>query len=311
MTETTGVLSVATYNLYQGAGLIYAYCAETPAALAEALREAHAAMVKTDFPGRAAAIAGQLAAHRPYVVGLQEVARWWNGDEEHDFLDILLAELARAGLRYRAAATVTTSTTAAGTGEDAVGMTDRVALLVQADPPAAGAAGEEIYTARIDLPGPSGEGAAKLRGWAWADVEAGGRPLRIVTTHLEAFEADVRLAQARELLDALDAGGRPALVLGDFNASPDDVTYGLFRERGFHDAWTDAHGDADGHTALRSATLDDAAGLDRRWDYVLHRAPGLTTASATLLGADAGSRSPSGLWASDHLGVAATFGPES
>ena len=306
------VLSVATYNLYQGAGLIHAYCAETPTALAEALREAHEGMVKTDFPGRAAAIADQLAAHRPDVVGLQEVARWQNGDQEHDFLDILLTELARAGLPYRAVATVSTSTTAVDTGEEVVGMTDRVALLVQADPPAGrlavGAAGDQIYTARIELPGPSGEGTAKLRGWAWADVEAGGLPLRLVTTHLEAFEADVRLAQARELLDELDADGLPALVLGDFNTSPDDVTYALFRERGFQDAWTDARGDADGHTGLRSATLDDVSELNQRYDYILHRAPGLTTASATLLGADAESRLPSGLWASDHAGVVATFG---
>jgi endonuclease/exonuclease/phosphatase family metal-dependent hydrolase len=310
----TDVLTVATYNLFQGAGLIPAYCAETPAEMTEALHQAYEWMVKTDFPGRAAAIADQLAAHRPDVVGVQEVARWQHGEEEYDFLEILLAELARAGLPYRAVATAITSTTAQDTGGKVVGMTDRVVLLVQADLPAerlaVGATGQQTYTARIELPGPSGLGWTKLRGWAWADVEIGGRPLRIVTTHLEAFEADIRLSQAQELVDALDARGLPVLVLGDFNTSPEDETYALFRKRGFHDAWTDARGDADGYTGLRSDTLDnDVSELYQRYDYILHRAPGLTTASAALVGTDAGSRLPSGLWASDHAGVVATFGP--
>ncbi|HZN73681.1 MAG TPA: endonuclease/exonuclease/phosphatase family protein [Micromonosporaceae bacterium] len=309
----TGVLTVATYNLYQGASLIPAYGAETLAEMAEALRQAYQQMTRTDFPGRAAAIAGQLAAHRPDVVGVQEVARWQHGEQECDFLELLLAGLARAGLPYRAVATAVTSTTALHTGGEVVGMTDRVVLLVQADPPAGrltvGATGQQLYTARIELPVPSGLVVTKLRGWPWAEVEAGGQPLRIVTTHLEAFDADVRLAQGRELVDALDARGLPAVVLGDLNTGPEDETYALFRKCGFHDAWTDAHGDADGHTGLQASTLDnDVSRLDQRYDYVLHRAPGLATASAALVGADAGSRLPSGLWASDHAGVVATFG---
>jgi endonuclease/exonuclease/phosphatase family metal-dependent hydrolase len=310
----TDVLTVATYNLFQGAGLIPAYGAETLTEMTEALRQAYGRMVRTDFPGRAEAIAGQLAVHRPDVVGVQEVARWQHGEQEYDFLEVLLAELARVGLPYRAVATVIISTTALHTGGEIVGLTDRVVLLVRADVPAGrlavGASGQQIYTARIELPVPSGLVVAKLRGWAWADVEVGGRVVRIVTTHLEAFDGDIRLAQAQELVDALDSCGLPAVVLGDFNASPADQTYALLRKCGFRDAWTDVHADADGFTGLQSGTLDnDVSELYQRYDYILHRAPGLATASAALVGADVGSRLPSGLWASDHAGVVATFGP--
>lgn len=306
-----GTLTVATYNLYQGAGMLHAYAAETLPAMAGQLREAYRHMVKTDFPGRAATIAGQLAAHRPDVVGVQEAARWQDGDEEHDFLTILLGALARTGLPYRAVATAVTTTTALHTDGAVVGMTDRVALLAREDLPAerltVGEAGPRIYTPRVEAPLPSGLVLSRPRGWAWADVRVGDRTLRIVSTHLEAFDPAVRHAQAEELVAALDACALPAVVLGDFNTGPREDTYALFRAHGFTDAWTDARGDADGHTGLQAATLDnEVSALSQRFDYVLHRGSGLATTAAALLGGD--ERPASGLWASDHAGVVATLG---
>ncbi|EEP70550.1 endonuclease/exonuclease/phosphatase [Micromonospora sp. ATCC 39149] len=298
---TTG-LSVATYNLYQGAGTIPAYAAPSLPAMAVELRRAFATMEASGFPERAAAIAGELAAHRPELVGIQEVAYWRCGDRVYDFLEILRTELAAAGAPYRTAATAITTPLAAHTDGDVAGVTDRVALLVRADLPA-GAAGEQIYRTRIEMPVPSGLVAIKTRGFAWADVRVGDRPVRVVSTHFEAFDPDIRLAQVGELIDVLDAAGVPAIVLGDFNAVPDDEPYRLLRKHGFRDAWTEANGDADGFTGVR-ADIAGPSDVWQRLDYVMHRGTELTAGAVTLLGA---GRLPSGRWPSDHAGLVAAF----
>jgi endonuclease/exonuclease/phosphatase family metal-dependent hydrolase len=310
----TEVLTVATYNLYQGAGLIPAYVSETIGEMTEALRDAYGKMRKSDFPGRAAAIAELLAGHRPDVVGLQEVARWECGpDGRCDFLEIMLDQLARVGLAYRAVAVDITSTLALHAGGDPVGVVDRDALLVRADVPAdrltVGPSGQQVFAARVEAPLPSGIVLTKVRGWGWADLSVAGRPLRVVNTHLEAYDGDVRAAQAEELGAALDGSGQPAVVFGDFNATPEDPAYGVFRDRGYVDAWVRSHGSRDGYTGVQPATLDnDVSELYQRIDHVLYRASDLEVRSAALVGADADSRLPSGLWPSDHAGVVAAFG---
>ncbi|HHP7238189.1 endonuclease/exonuclease/phosphatase family protein [Longibacter sp.] len=60
-----------------------------------------------------------------------------------------------------------------------------------------------------------------------ADVVIGSDTLSIVNVHLEAFEQPVRETQAaevRELVAPLLASGRPVLLVGDFNAVPDDAS---------------------------------------------------------------------------------------
>ena len=300
-------LTAATYNLYQGSSLIPAYLAADLAQMAEELRGAYRRMIDTDVPGRAAAIAGQLAGHRPEALGVQEAARWRRGDEVCDFLEILLDALRRAGLDYRVAATATASSLAVHTGGDVVGMTDRDAILVRGDVPVT-AAGDRVFAARIEQPVPSGLVLTKLRGWAWADLGIGDRELRVVSTHLEAFDEKVRCRQAEELADALDGDGRSAVVLGDLNSAPGEDAHAVLAERGFADAWAGAQGSADGFTALQAGTLDnEESQLSMRWDHILVRSPGLVADAASVIGADPGARLPSGLWPSDHAGLVATL----
>ena len=303
------LLAVATVNLFQGAGLLGTYAAESLPDMAAGLRDAYGRMRKNDFPGRAAAIAGLLAGHRPDVLGVQEAADWVCGpDERCDFLAILLAELERAGLAYRPVAVAVTSTLALHTDGDIVSLTDRNALLVRADAPdrfTVRAAGHHVYTTRLDVPLPSGLALTKVRGFGWADLSVAGRELRMVNTHLEAFDGEVRAAQAEELCAVLD--GRASVVVGDFNGDPDDPAYQVFAGRGYADAWTVANGDAPGGTGVRSGLDDDDPELNQRIDFVLYRAPELAAGTATLVGADPADRTPSGLWPSDHAGLVATF----
>jgi endonuclease/exonuclease/phosphatase family metal-dependent hydrolase len=112
-------VKVMTRNLFLGADL-------SPALNStgfESFIEANGAILRevdlTDFPRRARGLAGEIAATKPDLVGLQEVAHWRTGPvavppavsgnpptaltTEYDFLQMLLAELDARGLSYRAA----------------------------------------------------------------------------------------------------------------------------------------------------------------------------------------------------------------
>jgi hypothetical protein len=58
-------LTVATYNLYLGADLTPLFAASSPQELVQRAGQIYANVVKTDFPSRAEAIAGLLAANPP------------------------------------------------------------------------------------------------------------------------------------------------------------------------------------------------------------------------------------------------------
>jgi hypothetical protein len=99
-------LTVATYNVYLGADLTPLFTAPNLPAFVAAAGAVYAQMESTDFPRRAEAVANQIAAHDPEVVGLQEVALWQKGPlggpltTTYDFLPLLLDALAARGLDY-------------------------------------------------------------------------------------------------------------------------------------------------------------------------------------------------------------------
>ena len=70
------VADVMTYNVYFGADLTPIFFAATEAELLAAVGNAWANVQATDIPLRADAIADEIAASAPSVVGLQEAARW-------------------------------------------------------------------------------------------------------------------------------------------------------------------------------------------------------------------------------------------
>ena len=80
------------------------------AALGAATRELYRVVERTDFRVRSRLLAAEIAAVRPDLVGLQEVALWRYGpldlerigapdaaEVDYDFLDLLLSELLAAG----------------------------------------------------------------------------------------------------------------------------------------------------------------------------------------------------------------------
>ena len=316
-------LRVATYNLYLGADLTPLFSAASPQELVQRAGQIYANVVRTDFPSRAEAIAKLLAADPPDVAGLQEVSLWETGPisgplrPSYDFLELLLAALARHGLTYRPVATnvnFTSDPTPIST-TTAARLTDRDVIIVRT-----GLSSSRLkvsnpeshnFTATLVIPSAiPGLSFRVPRGWSAVDVKVRGKRVRFVNTHLEAFSVAVRNQQARELAVALAGSADPVVLVGDLNSAPDDSAgaYRTFAAAGYVDAWVVAHGPEGGFTAGQTELLDNVPSkLDHRVDYVLYQPRGVEAVAAEVIGEELEDRTAAGLWPSDHAGVVATL----
>lgn len=314
-------LTVATYNLYLGADLTPLFTAPDMAELTRRAAAAYAQMEKTDFPSRAAAIADVLAENPPDVAGLQEVALWEIGpiggelETSYDFLALLLDALADRGLGYRPVATNTNFSGELPISQTTMArFTDRDVIIVRDDLPASrlkvSRARSHTFAARFVVPTPAGPTFVVPRGWAFVNVKVRGKTVRFANTHLEAFNEQIRNAQAAELRAALALSPHPVVLAGDLNSLPSDRAgaYGLFTGTGYVDAWVAVHGAEGGFTAGQSADLDNfPSRLDHRVDYVLYQPRRVEAVDADVVGEEADDRTPAGLWPSDHAGVVTTL----
>jgi endonuclease/exonuclease/phosphatase family metal-dependent hydrolase len=151
------------------------------------------------------------------------------------------------------------------------------------------------------------------RGWTAATVTIGTQPITVFNTHLEAFDAAPRVAQAGELATRLDGETGRVVLVGDLNSTPGTEGHLAMTDAGFADAWT-AVGAGAGLTCCFAADLSQPRSVDdltTRIDYVLGRgATGqLAPQSAQVVGEEDADRTASGLWPSDHAGVVATLTP--
>jgi endonuclease/exonuclease/phosphatase family metal-dependent hydrolase len=315
---------VATYNVYLGADLSLVFGLDDEAALRERTAIVHGQLVATRSPDRARAVAALLVRERPDLVGLQEVTTWTqNGQVWCDFLAELTTALTDLGEPYDVHA-VDRTFTGRGVVADAVGGPREMALtgsnvvLRRAGSRwRVTAEGTGSYAAVLQVPTAAGTVVPIARGWSWVAAEHTGHRVLVVTTHTEAHDATVRDAQRDSLLAWVDSsqGGGAVVLLGDLNATPDDV--GM--PAGWTDAWL-ATGGRPGHTCCQQPDLSNPVSrLRERIDYVFAR--GATVRAARLLGdrpedrtedrtrdrtaprGDAGSGVR--LWPSDHAAVVA------
>jgi endonuclease/exonuclease/phosphatase family metal-dependent hydrolase len=311
---------VMTRNLFLGTSLNPIFSAPSPFALFGAVGLGWAQVQANDFPARAEALADEIATAEPDLVGLQEATLYRTDVPSdgpatpattvaYDYVQLLLAALARRGFAYEAVSTFTGTDAELPAGLPPsldVRLTDRVVVLARADKtkthlkvsnPQSGAypVGLTVTTAVGPLTLP--------RGWASVDVKARGRSFRFVTTHLEAFSPLVRNPQAAALLAGAAATSLPVVLVGDMNSGPggDLGAYGMFLGAGFSDAWN-------GGVGLTCCHADDLHNanpvLTKRIDLVLTRG-GFKTVSADVVGEEPTDRTTSGLWPSDHAGVVA------
>jgi len=326
-------LTVMTQNLYLGADLTAAVTAPDVETFLNAVGEIYQTVLATDFESRAGAIADEIEAERPGVIGLQEVTGWaatrlTDGASllRLDFLAILQSELEARGLHYDVASVSENADIGPlplrSTNDGCfvvvaqplqfncvIELHDRDVILIDRDTAGLKASNPDDgnFVTQLRLP-VLGQLLSFDRGWASVDVKYRGMTVRVVTTHLEvASFAAVQVAQAQELLSGPLSSSVPIIALGDFNSAADGSTtdsYELLIGAGLNDAWS-GQGDP-GYTCCQNGTLtNEESLLSERIDLILSRGTG-PAVEAHLVNDDA-FQDQQPLWPSDHAGVVAAF----
>ncbi|MBT8212267.1 MAG: endonuclease/exonuclease/phosphatase family protein [Acidimicrobiia bacterium] len=302
-------LTVMTQNLYLGASLAPALNPDFPGGLFGALPVIVDEFTRTDYVARSAAIADEIAAAGPDLIGLQEVALWsFATGQTVDFLDILELQLAARGLSYSAEAT---SLNAEIVVPGAVTFRDRDVILVNQGTPGLVITGSDsgIYEAQFVVPGTPIGDISFTRGWALVDGTFEGKEFRFVNTHLETEDfAFFQEAQAVEFLAGPADTDRPVIAVGDFNSAADGSTtdtYGLLTGS-FRDTWG-ANRRAPGPTCCQASDLaNKKSELNSRIDLVLTRDVAKTW-PAKVVTDKRFQKKTAPFWASDHAGVVAVI----
>lgn len=316
-------VGVMSYNLYVGADLdrvIGALVSSDPADDFPELLGGIGTLQATDYPARAEAVADAIDSERPAVIGLQEV--WSIAIDLRgygvpitittDFLPILQEALARRGLDYVVAGSVTNTDAAPIPG---IRVVDHDVMLIDPTRVEVLAASGRNFAANI---GPVAPGVTLLRGYVVVDAMIGGQSYTLVNTHLESGAAPqiagLRAMQAQELAQVLGSAPRVILV-GDLNDGAGSPMHQVLTGAGFIDAWSALRPGVAGLTCCHAPDLSDLrGGFDQRIDYVFARGfdqPGQSLKGRIdVLGDQAKDRIPTpagAIWPSDHAGIFAVL----
>ncbi|HTA46310.1 MAG TPA: endonuclease/exonuclease/phosphatase family protein [Bryobacteraceae bacterium] len=222
-------------------------------------------ILASDIPGRTTLLASSVADKKPDLLCLQEATLWRTGESVntattvlYDQLQLLLADLAAAGVSYDIAAVETLADQALPKASGGtLRITDRNALLIRADllPPELHLS--DVHSDTFDAVYSIG-GLHAPAGWISAIVHTGNRHFRLVTTHLtgpvpgDPTSVAVQVAQADQLIHELRNSAVPVVIAGDFNSDaiqgtagpgPDNTaTAAMIQAAGYLDTWTGGPG---------------------------------------------------------------------
>lgn len=330
-------ITVMTRNVFLGADLGPAIGAPTLAQAVDGAGVIWNELQSTRFAERAVPLAREIRRSRADLVGLQEVALWRmqtpsdlgappSGvgtpatEVEQDFLAILRGELGRS---YRVVVVqnefdAELPVDANGTDEPGsffgadfdARLTMRDVILVRRGSKVKlGKTRRGHFDTRYE-PNVGGVVIPVDRGWASVEATLRGHRFRFVDTHLEAFgDPTIREAQAKELTRGPLRTRKQVILVGDLNSGVarhnepeqpgDDLAFRALAGFGMKD-------NGAVQSCCYESLFDPNAVLDHTVDHVLSR-PGLRKIRAFVTGDDAGERTASGLWPSDHGGVVSSL----
>lgn len=318
--STSHDVTVMTRNLYLGTDL-FPLAVQPDLPSFEAAAAARFGIVQAnDFPTRAKALAAEIARAKPDLVGLQEAAIWRKSPDGvkdgnatpatevvYDSLALLMSELEALDANYAVAASRPWFDYEAPTalGFD-IRLTQNDAILVRTGKRAKVRVRRAFsggFATTLDIPTVVGL-ARSPRGWVGVDAKRSGRKFRFVTTHLEAFSPVVADAQMGELLAGpLQTGKRRAILVGDFNADPQNPG-----PNAYNTAIADGFASPVGRraTCCFAEDLRIPGGTLTSWiDHIVAR-PQVTAVRSSIVGSEPADRF-GGLWPSDHAGIVATL----
>jgi endonuclease/exonuclease/phosphatase family metal-dependent hydrolase len=319
--DSTRELDVMTQNLYLGSSLDQALQAQTQTEFLIAATTIWGTVQFTNFPVRSDAIANEILAEQPDLIGLQEVTQWTTSGASAfpslDFLAILQQDLVDRGLNYSVASVSNNANVGpvplldfctAGPLTCQVSLLDRDVILVNNDNPrlVIRRAQSGNYRAQQVLNTPVGP-LSFNRGWNTVDGLFVNKKFRLANTHLEVEGfAAAQEAQGREFLRGPARTSGAVIATGDFNSAADGsttTTYSDLTRSYFTDAWNVNPGDP-GLTCCQNSTLSNPTSeLSSRIDLVLTH-DGSRALSADVIG-DTPFQGVPPFWPSDHAGVVA------
>ncbi|MEJ2238795.1 MAG: endonuclease/exonuclease/phosphatase family protein [Gemmatimonadales bacterium] len=311
----SGHVTVMTRNLYIGADvdpIIEAAAAGQPELIPGLVDQAFATMVYTNYPERAGAIADEIAAADPDLIGVQEAYVIEGGGVTLDFLGILQQQLLARGLDYYVAGSIQNTAVAIPGGQvGVVTLLDYDAVLARGDVKTGNVVTQNFAT---EFPPFSlgGQELQILRGFVAVDAKVNGQKYRFVNTHPEpgtGLAAQIRQGQIAELIAYLKDEKQPVIIVGDMNTDgySREPGYAMLVDAGYEDAWVEYAGHRrPGFTSSHAADLsNETVDFYHRIDLIL--ASRLEWARVDIVGDEVGDRFLSSggyyLWPSDHAGV--------
>jgi hypothetical protein len=325
-----GIGTVMTYNVNEGTDFLQVVGATTELQFLVGVGQILTQVQGTNPPERMQAVARQILAAQPELLSLQEVDQWYSGTFDpitdtcgtmtlqYDMLEELLSALAAQGGHYEAAVQVTQNAFPPTPGlippatYVCVALNDYNVILVRTDLPSwifrwrNPQSGQ--FVSELVLPTPLGP-VPYPRAWASVDAQFFGHPFHYINTHLESFDANIRELQGDELRAGPANTSLPVIIAMDSNAQafplPEDPTYSDFISAGYNDVWSEIFPRRAGLTCCQDeADNNPVSQLYQRIDLVLTQGRVIPW-GVSLIGADARSRLPDGLWPSDHAALEA------
>lgn len=310
-------VTVMTQNMDAGTDLGFALAYLNTSTPTVGIDLTYQEILQSNFAGRAAILAREIATAKPNVVSLQEATLWSTGpDPAHqtalfDQLQLLLGALAAVGENYSVVEVNSLTNIALPMSSGVwLGFLDRDAVLMRNNE-GLGIANvrKGLYNAKLVIPSPLGN-IESLRGWIAADVTLGGNTFTFVDTHLEStvpgqpLVSLLQAAQAQELAILFSSTAR-VVIAGDFNSNathtPPEQTQSVMvmLSSGLADAWPAVNHGNPGFTwplYVEDPLAAHPRGPFERIDFIFEG--GLAIQSVDRIGVK-------GPHASDHAGVVA------
>jgi endonuclease/exonuclease/phosphatase family metal-dependent hydrolase len=329
LSKGKGDLRVMSYNANEGTDFLEVQQAQNANDFLIAVGQTITQVRATDPPARMQALAKQIIAASPALVGVQELDQWSTGPfsfvtgcgattMEFDMVAELQSALTAQGAHYQVIAQepqyafppipgVTQS------GFLCVQVVNFIAILARTDldtstfhwsNPQTGQ-----YTAMLLFPTAVGTLLPLPRAWASVDASFHGRSFRFITSHLEYVVPAIRELQGSELRSGPANTALPVVIAMDSNAQasplPQDATYVDFTLAGYADVWSELFPSVLAFTCCQDQLDNNVTSkLYQRIDLIMTLGP-IEAQNIALFGVTQASKTASGLWPSDHAGVAA------
>jgi endonuclease/exonuclease/phosphatase family metal-dependent hydrolase len=303
-------VSVMTRNMYVGANLLPLATSAQGEQFERAAAERLAEIDSSEPDARMKVMAEEIVRANVDFVNLQEATAWYTGPKNDparspwtrwDYLGALKRELRALGRPYYV---VTSDRPLDLEGPSSLGVdvrfkTGNAILLRKRSGIRVERAVSGAFPTQLSIPTQAIGTVETTRGFNYVDFTVDGERARLVNAHPEAFSADIRLAQVKELVAGPLDTRRRVILAGDLNTGPDlpksedRAPYAELAKAKF----------VDRRTPLFNCCLNDDLRTGA-WDHIVDRI--MTRPRLPLLRSFIGSTSdttPSGLLASDHGAV--------